>query len=482
MGHPEMQGGKPEVYLEVGKTLHIDRETFLTADKPSDLSRDFSRVAKAHRWRAEKGIELIHREPFKLSLQARLLLAVSQSAKKQILTQYQAKPNFPKTEEEQTAMFAKFDSLMPPGIPEGKAKIYSFYLAKQLFALNPPGWIMDEDEDRVKATLVAFESAIKERRLQGAEANIDSYETLRDAMDAATVEKEEKGRTLFTLANLPEKTTGETKGHEGSWDQWPGTPRADVEKGSKVIAEVGPWKAYFIKQADPNGPAAGSWLGLNKWWNVGWCVGRDRMWNTVDYMKRGNFFFLVKNDKPVYAISSQAGHDATLWNRADEPTDLTRGGQDAGSKYPSLEATAASMGLTFDLTSLSTLPQDIIPILQAIIEAEPSMKALIKEGQLKQMDTSTIDQIIAKTATADLVKDLNASASGYRNEGTIKAILARCVSRQNRKGLKDFSAVWDQFSESLMIKYIEALAAGGHTALPPSLEAYFVKEAESFEF
>ena len=91
MGHPEVQGGKPEVYLEVGKTLHIDRETFLTANKPSDLSRDFSRVAKvltskyeppypieylqehypnllqdpAHRWRAEKGIELIHREPSK---------------------------------------------------------------------------------------------------------------------------------------------------------------------------------------------------------------------------------------------------------------------------------------------------------------------------------------------------------------------------------------------------------------------------------
>ncbi len=418
----------------------------------------------------------------KLSLQARLLLAVSQSAKKQILTQYQAKPNFPKTEEEQTALFDKFDSLMPPGIPEGKAKVYSFYLAKQLFALNPPGWVMNEDEDRVKATLVAFELAIKERRLQGNEANIDSYETLADAMEAATVEKEEKGRTAFTLSSLPEKTTGADKDTEGSWDQWAGTPKSDVEKGSKIIAQAGPWKAYFIKQADPNGPAAGSWLGLNKWWNVGWCVGRDRMWNTVDYMKRGNFFFLAKNDKPVYAISSQAGRDATLWNRADEPTDLTRGGQDSGSKYPSLEATATSMGLVFDLTTLSTLPQDIIPILQAIIEAEPSMKELIKEGQLKQMDTSTIDKVVAKTAVADLVKDLNASASGYRNEGAIKAILSRCVSKQNKEGVKDFSAVWDQFSESLMIKYIEALAAAGWTALPPSLEEYFVKEAENFEF
>jgi hypothetical protein len=39
MANPETLGGKPDVYIEVGRTFHIDRDIFLTANKPNDLYR-----------------------------------------------------------------------------------------------------------------------------------------------------------------------------------------------------------------------------------------------------------------------------------------------------------------------------------------------------------------------------------------------------------------------------------------------------------
>lgn len=40
MEHPETISGKPEVYIEVGKVIFTDRDTFLTANKPNDLLRN----------------------------------------------------------------------------------------------------------------------------------------------------------------------------------------------------------------------------------------------------------------------------------------------------------------------------------------------------------------------------------------------------------------------------------------------------------
>lgn len=46
MANPETLGGKPDVYIEVGRTIHVDRDTFLTANKPTDLYRDLSKVSR----------------------------------------------------------------------------------------------------------------------------------------------------------------------------------------------------------------------------------------------------------------------------------------------------------------------------------------------------------------------------------------------------------------------------------------------------
>jgi hypothetical protein len=407
-----------------------------------------------------------------LSLSARLLVAYTQSTKKDIVNMYKSKPNFPKDEAEIDALLKGFDALMPPGINEGKQKLYSKYLAKQLFGINPPSWVVNEDEPRVKATLLAFETAIKDKRLQGPAANIETYDTLADAMEAAASEKEEKDRTGFTLENLPEQA--ELAGQ-------PGNPKQAVAEGAEVIAQQGPWKVYRVKKGDPKGKEAGSWLGANKWWGVKWCVGRDysgNAWEGRPYMDQGDFYFFARDGRSRYAMATD-GRSGDLYNPADSV--IWRTNQRNDGNFPALQATADQLNLPLDFSAVSSLPNELVPVLQAATKVDTYLAQIVPESQLKEVDTSSLDQIIAKTDASALVEDLNKN-SNYRGKGMTDAILGRCVSKQNKNGMKDFSANWDQFSESLMIAYIEALASAGFKALPPSLEDYFVKEAENFEF
>lgn len=411
----------------------------------------------------------------KLSLQARLLLAVSQSAKKEIIRLYQSKPNFPKSEEEQQALFNKLDTLMPPGIPEGKAKVYTIYLAKQLYGITPPGWVLDEDEQRVTDTLEALELAIKEHRLQGNEANIDSYATLSDVLTAATKEKKKEKEHGINIDDLPEKAES-TKGGQ------PGNPRKAVAEGATVVAQVGAWKVYRLDRGDPKGKEALSWLAMNGWWGGRWCVGRDYSgdaWRGRPYQNQGNFYIFARNGKTEWPMSTD-GRSATLWSKADDPiwnSQISHG----GGSFPNLEKTAKSMGLTLSFGEVSTLPNELVPILKAAIEVDSYLAQLIPESQLVEVPATDLDAIIAKTPAEELVQDLNQNTGG-RAVGAIQAILGRCVSKTNPNGIKSFKGQWDKFSESTMIKYIEALASAGWTALPPSLEEYFVQEAENFEF
>jgi hypothetical protein len=139
------------------------------------------------------------------------------------------------------------------------------------------------------------------------------------------------------------------------------------------------------------------------------------------------------------------------------------------------------LGAEFNASSVSSLPQEALGILRAATAADPYLAGLIPPDQLNETDTASLDKIIASCPAEGLVKDLN-SNSGYRGKGVTAGIVNRCVAKNNKNGAKDFSAVWDQFGEQAMIMYIEALATNGYKELPPSLEAYFVKEAENFEF
>lgn len=406
----------------------------------------------------------------KLSLTARLFLAeVSGSTKKSIMQMYQSKPNFPQDETEVDAALNAMDQCLPQGLPPNKQKVYLRYLAKQLWGINPPGWKLGEDEPRVKSTLAAFELAIKEKRLTGDASNIEGYATLQDAADAAGAEKEQKGKAEFNLENLPE---------EADLAGQPGNPREAVANGSTVIATEGDWKCYRIEKGSAAGKEAGSWLGANKWWGVSWCVGRDysgTAWKSRPYMDQGNFYFLARGGMSRYAIATD-GHSADLYNPADSVIWST--GKKSEGAFPSLEATAQKLGVSLDLSQVSSLPQDAIPILRAATAADQYLAQLIPESQLQEVNTADLDKVIVQTDPKALLDDLNKN-NNHRGKGLVEGILARCVAR---KVAKDFSGIWDQFAEATMISYIEALAAAGYKSLPPSLEDYFVKEAENFEF
>jgi hypothetical protein len=356
-------------------------------------------------------------------------------------------------------------------------------LAKQLWGINPPGFalMMDpngqidfEDKPRVSSTLANFEQAIKNKTLVGEAANIESYGTLSDVQEAASKEKDQKVKAEFSIDNLPTQA-------ESSKGGQPGNPRQAVAEGSKVIAQDGAWKCYKINKGDPKGKEAGSWLGMNGWWGVSWCVGRDysgEAWKSRPYMNDGGFYFLVRDGVSRYAIATDDSK-ADVYNPADDVIWSTGGSQ--GGQFPALEATAQKMGVQFSVNSVSSLPQEALGILRAATAADPYLAERIPADQLNETDTNQLDQVIAATPAEALVKDLNSNA-GYRGRGVTAGIINRCVAKNNKNGAKDFSACWDQFGEQAMIIYIEALAANGYKALPPTLEAYFIKEAENFEF
>ena len=417
-----------------------------------------------------------------LSLTARLFLAdVSGSTKATIVQMYKAKPNFPKEDAQVTAVHAAMDSALPQGLQSNRQKLYLKYLAKQLWGINPPGFVLTispegavdfEDKPRVSSTLANFEQA--DKTLTGNAANIESYETLADVQEAAATEKEQKVKAQFTLENLPEEG-------ESSKGGQPGFPRKAVAEGSKIIAQADGWKCYKIKQSDPKGKEAGSWLGMNAWWGVKWCVGRDysgNAWEGRPYMDQGEFYFFAKNGISRYAISTDR-NGAAIYNPADDRTDI--GQHKESGKFPAMEAAAAGAGLTLDTSSISSLPAEVIPIIRATVAVDPYLAERIPQDQLQEANTESLDKIIALTPADAMVKDLN-NNSGYRGRDLTKGIISRCVAKNNKNGAKDFTQVWDQFNESTMIMYIEALASAGYRELPPSLEQYFIKEAENFEF
>jgi hypothetical protein len=167
----------------------------------------------------------------KLSLTARLFLAdVSGSTKATIMQMYKAKPTFPKDEAQIDAVLAALDSTLPPGLPSNRQKVYLKYLAKQLWGITPPGFVLKmapdgqidfEDKPRVSSTLANFEQAIKDQTLTGEATNVEAYATLSDMQEAAATEKGQKVKAKFTIDNLPEEA-------ESSKGGQPGNPRQAV--------------------------------------------------------------------------------------------------------------------------------------------------------------------------------------------------------------------------------------------------------------
>lgn len=404
---------------------------------------------------------------------------LSNALKREIVNLYGAKPGFPQGDQAVDEMLSHVESLMPQGdiygINESKKKVFIKYLCKGLFNMTPPDWVLGEDDPRVKNTLQAFMVACKDHRLEGTGTDINTYGSLSDVLDASTEKKQEDDTTGpgFTLDNLPE---------EAEVADQPGNPRKAVAEGSTVIATEGEWKVYRVKQGSAKGKEAASWLGCNSWWDVHWCIGRDYAgpaWKDRPYINEGDFYFFVRSGRSVYAMSTSSG-GANLWNPPDSVIWSTESRNEAN--FPSLQKTAKAMGMELNLSDLSTLPHEIMPVLRKAVAVDPYLAKVVPASQLQSgMTTDQLASIVANTDAAALVADLN-NNTGYRAMGVTKAILGICVDKTNKNGIKEFEGTYDDFSEQLMLAYIEAIAAAGWKEPPASFEAYLEEQAKSFTF
>lgn len=376
------------------------------------------------------------------------------TALNEIKTLYSAKPGFPKTDEEVDTLLKSLETLLPQGLNSGKQKFYLLYLCKNLFGLPAPNFILTDGEDagRVKETLSSWEEAqalLPSNRRDISKKLDGKFQDLSDAMTFLRELTEEKEEALPTMGILtPEEV-------------------AKVDAGAKVIASVGGWDLYEIKQGDPAGPEAGLVLGDNKRWGVQWCVGRDVSYGKM-YMPNGDFWFFVKNGRSKFAMSSIKDREATIWDASDKRAwESARSRQNAPKN---VSAKAQELGAT--IGSISTLPSELVPILTAGVQVSEQLAKFVPASELSQ-DTTGLDTVIKQIGMDELISDIN--SGGGSNVGP--ALVSRAIALK-----RDFTGKWDQFSEDGLIAFINAWALSGAKALPPDLEQALIDDAPNFTF
>jgi len=366
-------------------------------------------------------------------------LAVSNAIKQEIVNRFGSKPNFPKENLDST--LDQIEKLVPTG---NKAKTYILWLSNQLWGITPPGFVLGEDDARVKPLIYNFDEAVNKKKLSGPQADINKYKDLESIQKAVgEEEKEPEGMVEYTDEQ-----------------------KAIVEKGSEVIYNQGGWVVYRINKGNNKDHfAAAKLLCDNDIHNVGWCVGRG----TTSYLVEGNFYVVEKNGRSKYAISTDA-NSATIWNPSDTPVWTTSG---TGGDFHNIARAAISLGIKLDFSTLSSLPRELVPLMKEVVPKDPYLAERIPADQLTEGDTGPLDKVLFGMDKSKIIEDLNENFSSHRTVGSAAAIMGRCIALK-----MDFAGTYDNFSEETMLAYIELLAAAGYKSLPKSFEDYIVSELE----
>jgi hypothetical protein len=389
-------------------------------------------------------------------------LAWSRAILTEVVKRWGKSAQMPKTPEgmiDEAALGVLLDQvekLVPPG---PKAKAYIIYLAWQYFGFNPPAWQPEEDDAIIRPLMFNFDKLVTKGKLTGPQADINSYKAL--------------DQLKSTVQKLMDEANQGQGGPDASDEEEAAKPRfdvhrtkylpqdiADIKAGSQVIAETGGWAVYKIQQKpDETGTIAAQLLCNNGINGVSWCVGRG----TLSYLSEGPFYVLVKDGKSRYAISSKTQEgSATIWNPADTPVWVTTSG--GAASMPNLTAAAQQRGIPLDMSKVSSLPADILPILTLATQKDPELAKLIPSTHLVQGDTGPLDKAIMITPIQGLVTDLAEAFSSERSMGIGAAVMGRCIQLHY-----DFSPEYSMFNENLLVGYIELLAAAGQ-GLPKTLE------------
>ena len=377
--------------------------------------------------------------------------AVSNAIKSGAIARYGKKPNFPQDEKEIDVLLNHLEELIPD--PQGsKAKKYFEFLLKLLFGMNPPGFVLGEDDYKVKPLLTLYHKLSGNGALQGTAANLQDYVTLEDleaACDKVNKEKKEKKRGFYT----PEQ-------------------EAIIKAGSQVIYSEGGWVVHMIpKGKDEKGLKAGLVLCDNDIHNVKWCVGRGTNYGNM-YIPNGNFYVLEHDGHSEYAISSD-DRSATIWNPADTPIFQTGG--DSMGTFPRLEAIAKSKGIDANFADISSLPTLIVPVLPAVTKKDKYLAERIPEKLLVQGDTAAIAKVLHIAPIKDVVEDLNQNYTSRRSINAAAAIMAVAVDPKVNISFKEGFPL---MTTETFIGFLEAYAAKVGKVLPADAEAFLLSEIE----
>lgn len=376
--------------------------------------------------------------------------AVSNTVKRDALQRWSKKPGFPQEEAEIDAMLAHVEELVPD--PNGtKAKKYFEFLLNLLFGLNPPGFVLGEDDYKVKPLMQRYHNLTSRGIFSGAVADLQKYSSLEDletAMDKVDKEKKEKKKGKYT----PEQ-------------------EEIIAAGSKVIYEGDGWVVHMIPQGTSEaGYKAGLVLCDNDIHNVKWCVGRGTNYGAM-YIPNGNFYVLEQNGNSQYAISTD-NYSATIWNPADTPIYKT-GGDNQGS-FPHLQKVADSKNLDVDFKALSALPAQIIPVLRGVTAKDKYLAERIPNNLLVEGDFTALAKVLHATPVADLVEDLNQNQNS-RAMNSAAAVMSVAVDPKVNISFKDG---YPLMSTETFVMFLECYAAKVGKVLPTDCEDFLIGEIE----
>ena len=404
-------------------------------------------------------------------------LAWSASVKKEVITRFGKTQGFQAMDE---AGLDQFLSDTEKLVPVENAKKYLIYLAAQYFGPSPkaskdgtqpprwtPAWVPGEDDAIIRPLMHNFEKLVKANKLQGPEADLNSYKQLDQLKAAVTKAMESEGPEAE--AEVSDEEEAAKPRFDVHRKKYLPQDLQDIQANTKIIAEADGYAVYAIPQRPSEGQMVAMTLlcnnGINK---VSWCVGRD----TRNYFADGPFYVLVKGGKSRYAISTKVSdNSATIWNPADTPIWVTTSGGAGG--FGNLMGAAQAKQIPLDLTQVSSLPADVIPVLAAARQHDPILAKMIPETHLVQGDTVALDKAIMATPVQGLVGDLVEGFSSERTMGLAAAVMGRCIAMHY-----DFSPEYSMFNENLLVGYIELLAAAGQ-GLPKTLEDAIIQAIQA---
>lgn len=377
--------------------------------------------------------------------------AVSNAVKRDALQRWSKKPGFPQEEAAVDALLSGLEGLIPD--PNGsKSKKYFEFLLKLLFGMNPAGFVMGEDDYKVKPLMQRYHTLTNKGVLSGADADLQKYNSLEDlesALDKVDREKKDSKKGAYT----PEQ-------------------EEIIRNGSKVIYQGEGWVVHLIpKGADQSGLEAAKILCDNEIHNVKWCVGRDTSYGR-NYISQGNFYVLEKDGNSEFAISTDS-YKATIWNPADTPIYETGG--DSQGRFERLQSIANAKKIEVDFKALSALPAQIVPVLKAVTAQDAYLAERIPNNLLVEGDFTALAKLLHSAPIADIVEDLNENYPRTRSINAAAAVMSVAVDPKVNISFKEGFPL---MNTETFIGFLEAYAAKVGKVLPKDAEDFLIAEIE----